>query len=78
MHGCNQDNKLVMRITDNIVRLLSIYVQNSAHKGSLHRCVIVGVALILVIIAAFKLGNSYAQISSPKPFTLPAQQWIPC
>ena len=77
MHGCNQDNKLVMRITDNIVRLLSIYVRNSAHKGSLYRCVIVGVALILVIIAAFKLGNSYEQISSPKPFTLPAQQWRP-
>ena len=36
---------------------------------------IVGVALILVIMAAFKLGNSYKQISSPNPFSLPAQQW---
>ena len=66
-----------MRITDDIVSLLSIYVQNNAHKGSLRRCLIVGVALILVIIAAFKLGSSYEQISSPNPFTLPAQQWRP-
>ena len=77
MHGFNQNSKLVMRITDNIVRLLSSYVRNSAHKGSLYRCLIVSVALILVIIAAFKLGSSYKQISSPKPFTLPAQQWRP-
>ena len=60
-----------MRITDIVVCPLSVYVRNSAHK------MIVGVALILVIIAAFKLGSSYEQISSPNPFTLPAQQWRP-
>ena len=54
---------------DDIVCPLFIYVRNNAHKGRLQRCLIVGVALILVIIATFKLGNNYEQIS------LPAQQW---
>ena len=59
-----------MRNIDDMVCPLFIYVRNNAHKGGLQRCLIVGVVLILVvIIAAFKLGNNYEQIS------LPGQQW---